>query len=229
MIQESGVSPRPSIRFRPAVFRREWTGKYVSGLTGGRLWLQVGGIMTDADAQPFADEALEGAAGEAATAPTDPIAALGAEVTKWRDLALRTAAEFDNFRKRMAREREESARYANQSLLEELLPVLDNFEMGMQAAARDQGSMIYIGMEMVRRQLNEFLTSQGAEELNVEGKPFDPNLHEAVSQEEVAGVADGTVLRVIRRGFKLRDRLLRPASVVVAKAPGREAINGGNI
>lgn len=148
---------------------------------------------------------------------------------KWRDLALRTAAEFDNFRKRMAREREESMRYANQSLLEELLPVLDNFEMGMQAAAKEQGSMIYVGMEMVRRQLNDFLLSQGAEELITEGKRFDPNLHEAVAQEEVDGVEDGAVLRVIRRGFKLRDRLLRPASVVVAKAPGREAMNGGNI
>jgi molecular chaperone GrpE len=201
---------------------------FLSGLTRGALSLQVGGMMTDADAQNMADEAPENAAGAAAATPTDPIAALEADAMKWRDLALRTAAEFDNFRKRMAREREESTRYANQSLLEELLPVLDNFEMGMQAAAKDQGSMIYIGMEMVRRQLNEFLTSQGAEELSVEGKPFDPNLHEAVAEEEAAGVEDGAVLRVVRRGFKLRDRLLRPASVVVAKAPGKEATNGGN-
>ncbi len=166
---------------------------------------------------------------ESTSTPPDPLAALEADVMKWRELALRTAAEYDNFRKRMAREREESMRYANQSLLEELLPVLDNFEMGMQAAAKDEGSMIYVGMEMVRRQLNDFLSSQGAEELNVEGKSFDPNLHEAVAQEEADGVEDGIVLRVIRRGFKLRDRLLRPASVVVAKAPTREAINGGNL
>jgi molecular chaperone GrpE len=148
----------------------------------------------------------------------DPYAELEADVVKWRELAVRTAADLDNFRKRSAREREDAIRYANQGLLEDLLPVIDNFEMGMQAASQDKSSMIYIGMDMVRRQLNDFLSSNSVTEIPAEGKPFDPNLHEAVSQEEAAGVADGTVLRVHRRGFMLRDRLLRPATVVVAKS-----------
>lgn len=85
--------------------------------------------------------------------------------------------------------------------------------------------MIYIGMDMVRRQLNEFLASQGVEEIVASGA-FDPNLHDAVAQEESAEIKEGDIIRVTRRGFKLRDRLLRPASVVVCKAPS--AAEGGN-
>jgi len=108
-------------------------------------------------------------------------------------------------------------RYANARLLEELLPVIDNFEMGMQAAAQETSSMIYIGMDMVRRQLNDFLSSQGVEEIRTD-ITFDPNLHDAVSQEEAEG-EEGRILRVTRRGFRLRDRLLRPAGVIVSKIP----------
>ena len=148
----------------------------------------------------------------------DPWEELEADVAKWKELSLRTAAEMDNLRKRTAREREEAIRYANQRLLEELLPVIDSFEMGMQAASQDTSSMIYIGMDMVRRQLNEFLTSQGVLEIDTCGL-FDPNLHDAVAQEDCAAGEEGRILRVTRRGFKLRDRLLRPASVVVSKLP----------
>ncbi len=146
----------------------------------------------------------------------DPWEQLEAEASKWKELSLRTAAEMDNLRKRTAREREEAIRYANQRLLEDLLPVIDNFEMGMQAAAQDTSSMIYIGMDMVRKQLAEFLFNQGVEEIPVTGQ-FNPNLHDAVSQE-LSDQAEGEILRVTRRGYKLRDRLLRPASVVVASA-----------
>lgn len=144
----------------------------------------------------------------------DPWEQLEAEVTKWKELSLRTAAEMDNLRKRTAREREDAIRYANQRLLEDLLPVIDNFEMGMQAAAQDTSSMIYIGMDMVRKQLNEFLSNQGVTEISTDGQ-FDPNLHDAVSQE-ASEQPEGTIIRTSRRGFKLRDRLLRPASVVVS-------------
>jgi molecular chaperone GrpE len=139
------------------------------------------------------------------------------EVARWRYLAVRTAADFDNFRKRVAREREEAVRYGNQDLLEQLIPILDNFEMGMMAAASDTGSMIYIGMDMVRKQFSEFLSQQGVEEIVALHTTFDPNVHEAVSEEE-SDLEPGKVLRVLRRGFRLRDRLLRPANVVVAKA-----------
>jgi molecular chaperone GrpE len=153
-----------------------------------------------------------------APAALDPWEELEAEAAKWKEISLRTAAEMENLRKRTAREREDAIRYANQRLLEELLPVIDNFEMGMHAAAQDTKSMIYIGMDMVRRQLNEFLTSQGVEEIPTNGN-FDPNLHDAVAQEECAAGEEGRVLKVTRRGFKLRDRLLRPASVVVSTLP----------
>lgn len=148
----------------------------------------------------------------------DPWEQLEAEAAKWKDVSLRTAAEMDNLRKRTAREREEAVRYANQRLLEDLLPVIDNFEMGMQAASQDKSSMIYIGMDMVRRQLTDFLANQGVQEIPTDGK-FDPNLHDAVSQEDCSAGEEGRILRVSRRGYKLRDRLLRPASVVVSKLP----------
>ena len=83
------------------------------------------------------------------------------ELLKWRDTAMRTAAEYDNYRKRMVKEKEECAKFANQRLLEELLPVIDNFEMGMAAASADASSMIYIGMSMVKKQLDEFLAGNG--------------------------------------------------------------------
>jgi molecular chaperone GrpE len=148
----------------------------------------------------------------------DPWEQLEAEAAKWKDVSLRTAAEMDNLRKRTAREREEAVRYANQRLLEDLLPVIDNFEMGMQAASQDKSSMIYIGMDMVRRQLTDFLANQGVQEIPTDVK-FDPNLHDAVAQEECSAGEEGRILRVSRRGYKLRDRLLRPASVVVSKLP----------
>lgn len=161
-----------------------------------------------------ATEAPEAAAETAVE--QDPWEQLEAEATKWKEVSLRTAAEMENLRKRTAREREDAIRYANQRLLEELLPVIDNFEMGMLAAAQDTSSMIYIGMDMVRKQLNEFLSNLGVEEIPVTGQ-FNPNLHDAVS-EEPSNTPEGEIIRVTRRGYKLRDRLLRPASVVVAAA-----------
>lgn len=176
-----------------------------------------------------------GAGGEAAAAEVpagteeEAWKELAADVAKWKELSLRTAAEMENLRKRTAREREEALRYANQRLLEDLLPVIDNFEMGMQAAAQDTSSMIYIGMDMVRKQLKEFLSAQGVEEIPAEGQ-FDPNLHDAVAQEECAKGDEGRILRVTRRGYKLRDRLLRPASVVVSRLPvaSGDAANASN-
>ena len=130
---------------------------------------------------------------------TDPWEELEADVAKWKEISLRTAAQMDNLRKRTAREREDAIRYANQRLLEELLPVIDHFEMGMQAAAQDTSSMIYIGMDMVRRQLNDFLASQGVVEIPCDGK-FDPNLHDALAELECAKGEEGRILRVTRRG-----------------------------
>lgn len=176
------------------------------------------------EAVPGAEDA--GAAGEgdeqAAEEPVeeDPVLVLERDMAKWRELALRTSADLDNYRKRMARDREEAVKYANQTLLEELLPVLDNFEMGMAAAAAEEGSMIYVGMEMVRRQFNDWLTGHGVTQVEVKsGDEFDPSLHEAMSQEPSDEVEAGRILRVTRTGFQMRERLLRPATVVVSSGP----------
>jgi molecular chaperone GrpE len=170
---------------------------------------------------PVATDAAEPVSETPAADPApalDPWEELEAEAAKWKEISLRTAAEMENLRKRTTRDREDAIRYANQRLLEDLIPVIDNFEMGMQAASQDTKSMIYIGMDMVRRQLNEFLASQSVEEIPTTGQ-FDPNLHDAVAQEECAEGEEGRILKVTRRGFRLRDRLLRPASVVVSKVP----------
>ena len=156
----------------------------------------------------------------AAPASTDPVAVLTAEVDKWKDLAYRSQAELDNFRKRSAREAQETRAYANADLLRGILPIMDNFEMGLEAArAESEKSMIFMGMSMVQRQIADFLRDMGVTEVEALGKPFDPNLHDAVSTEASADHAEGTILRVTRRGFKLKDRLLRPVSVIVAGTP----------
>ena len=139
-----------------------------------------------------------------------------------KEQLLRMAAEYDNYRKRMVKEKEECAKFANQRLLEELLPVIDNFEMGMAAASADASSMIYVGMSMVKKQLDEFLASNGVQALDpVVGSMFDHATEEAI-QREPSDQPEGTVLRVIRKGYTLKDRLLRPANVVVAHAPEPE-------
>ena len=144
--------------------------------------------------------------------------AQAAEIAKWKDASLRAQAELDNYRKRVARERDEDYKRAQSVVLERLLPVLDNFEFGMMEVRKgDPKSPIAVGMEMIERQLKEFMSSSGVEVIDAVGAKFDPNLHEAVSQEEDAKTPEGNIIRQLRRGFRLRDRLLRAAMVVVSK------------
>src|ERR1035437_8703166 len=138
------------------------------------------------------------------------------------DRLLRTTADFDNFKKRAAREKIESAQYATFSLLQKVLPVLDNFEMALaaaQATKESKNDSLQSGVVMIQQQLKSVLVETGLEEIDAAGKPFDPNFHEAVSEQESADVADGNVLQQLRKGYKFKDRLLRPATVVVAKKP----------
>ena len=145
---------------------------------------------------------------------------LAAEVEKYKDAALRARADLDNYRKRVAREKEDAIRYANNSLLESLLPILDNFELGLEAAKNtSEATGIVQGLQMVRKQLEDFLSDHGVEIVSAEGNPFDPNLHDAVGHEPNSDVTEGTVIRQLRKGFKLKDRLIRPASVIVSKGP----------
>ena len=142
----------------------------------------------------------------------------------WERL-LRTTADFDNYKKRAAREKQDAIKYANESLVQKVIPVLDNFEMALAAAqssAADSRKSLQDGVTMIQTQLKAVLTEAGLEDIDATGKPFDPNLHEAVSQQESATIADGHVLQQLRKGYKLRERLLRPATVIVAKAPAAE-------
>ena len=139
----------------------------------------------------------------------------------WERL-LRTTADLDNFKKRAAREKQDAIKFANEGLLQKLLPILDNFDMALSAAQNTQADAVkslQTGINMIHQQLRSALADAGVEEVDATGKPFDPNLHEAVSQQETTEVPEGHVLQQLRRGFKFRDRLLRPATVVVAKKP----------
>ena len=154
--------------------------------------------------------------------PKDPLTAAKEELAQWRDRALRTQADLENFRKRSARERSEAIKYGNAALLEELLPIADNFEMGLAAAtesADGSGSSIAQGMQMVHKQLNDFLANNGLKEIETDGKEFDPNLHEALSQQPSDEIPEGHIISTMRKGFQLHDRLLRAANVIVSKGP----------
>ena len=148
--------------------------------------------------------------------------ARAAKADEYWDRLLRTTADLENFKKRAARERTEAAQFASASLLQKLLPILDNFEMAQTAAQSVQGdslASLQAGVAMIQQQLKTILTDSGLEEIDASGKLFDPTLHEAVSQQETTRVPDSHIVQQIRRGYKLRDRLLRPASVIVAKKP----------
>ena len=139
----------------------------------------------------------------------------------WERL-LRATADFENFKKRAAREREEATRYANEALIKKLVTVLDNFEMALAAAGQhkaESAQSLQAGVAMIQQQLRGILLDSGLEEVDATGRPFDPNWHEAVSQQESKDVPDGQVLQQLRKGYKLRDRLIRPATVVVARKP----------
>ena len=143
---------------------------------------------------------------------------LQADLDRFKDLAMRSAADLENLRKRSTREKEETVRYANVTLLEKLVPIVDNFELGLAAAKQEgESSPVYQGLLMVAKQLHDFLAGQGVEPVNAEGTEFDPNLHEAMAQEASESLPEGMVVRQLRKGYKLRDRLLRPATVIVSK------------
>jgi molecular chaperone GrpE len=178
--------------------------------------------MENADAEPLVPV-------DPANVTAEQLEELKARAAKadehWERL-LRTSADFDNFKKRAAREKQDAIRYANESLIEKLLPVLDNLEMAVAAAqsgSSESAQSLQAGVAMTAQQLKKVLTDAGLEEVDATGQKFDPNWHEAVSQLETVEVPEGHVVQQMRKGYKLRDRLLRPASVVVAKRPGRTA------
>lgn len=178
------------------------------------------------ESTPEAAEWKEPAGGGLSREQIAELEAGAAKAAENWDRYLRAVADLDNFKKRAAREKQEASRYANESLLSRLVPVLDTFDMALAAASGSQGTTIEslkTGITMIRSQLKSALDDAGLEEVDASGKPFDPNWHEAVSQQECADVPEGQVVQQLRKGYKYRERLLRPASVVVAKTPATPA------
>lgn len=129
---------------------------------------------------------------------------------------LRLRADFDNLKRRTQVEREASAKFRSQSLLTDLLPVLDNFERALQVEAKtEDGELIKKGIEMVYQSLVEASTKEGLQVIETVDQPFDPNIHQAVMQEQDDSKEAGIVLQELQRGYKLKDRVLRPAMVKV--------------
>jgi molecular chaperone GrpE len=145
---------------------------------------------------------------------------LRVQVADLKDKLLRGQADWDNARKRILKDKEEAVRYAGESLLEKLLPVLDNFEMGMQAAkTATDAKAISQGFEMVLAQFQQVLREAGVEAVDAMGHAFDPHRHEALGHQDSDEHPEGHVIMQTRKGYKLKDRLLRPASVFVARKP----------
>jgi molecular chaperone GrpE len=136
---------------------------------------------------------------------------------EFRRLLQSTQADFENYQKRMTRERAEEQRYAHAALARELLPLVDNLQLALDAAPApgDPESLIK-GVHMIRAQMLDMLRRFGISAIEAEGKPFDPTVHEAVLQRAGNNAPEGTILQVLEPGYRLHDRILRPARVVVA-------------
>ena len=186
--------------------------------------------------KPMSKTENETSSAEPTTSPVEPVALSPEQIEDLKgraakadenwDRLLRTTADFDNFKKRAAREKIEAAQYASFSLLQKLLPVLDNFEMALtaaQSATGDKLTSLQSGVAMIQQQLKGALADTGLEEIDATGKPFDPMLHEAVSQQETADMPEDHVTQQLRKGYKFKDRLLRAATVIVAKKPADQA------
>jgi molecular chaperone GrpE len=168
----------------------------------------------------------EGAQGNREVPPTDPmasdeIAALQAERDELFDRLQRLAAEFDNFRKRNARENAALTARANERLVKELIPILDDLGRALEAATEHEEAKLEDGVRLVHRALSDLLTKEGLAEIKTEGK-FDPHVHEALLSQP-SEKDEGSVIEVVQKGYKLGDKVLRPARVVVAAQKTDEA------
>ena len=184
------------------------------------------------DQQPF-DEVLEppadGAADDAAMPtgrPEDAAADLDLRTEQgspptledaYRDQLLRARAEFDNFRKRMERERLQMSARAAEDAVRDFLPIVDDLERALAADTGDAGGSFHQGIEMIYRQMIEVLRRRGLEPIESIGQDFDPNIHEAVAYEPAEGRREGEIIGQLRRGYRIGDRLVRPALVRVAQ------------
>lgn len=185
--------------------------------------------VLNADVPEASSEPVPGPPPEAGPRAAAETASLAEQVARlraekdeiWQTL-IRRQADFENARKRIERERQEGSQRAVARLIEELLPVLDAFERALAAHDNPAYEDYRKGFELIYRQLGDALARQGVERIDADGKPFDPHIHQAIERVETAEHADGTVLQVLQPGYRLGDRLLRPAIVRVAVHPPRK-------
>jgi len=157
------------------------------------------------------------AEGSGPAAPTpDEVAKLEAERDEYLDLAQRVQADFENYRKRAAREQERLIAHAHERLVRELLPVLDDLERALEAAERHEEAQLVEGVKLVERSLRDALRKEGLAEIETDGA-FDPHVHEALLTQPSDGAEAGSVLEVVQRGYRLGDKVVRPARVIVAE------------
>ena len=157
-------------------------------------------------------------ASEPDEAPTldDQVAALTAERDEYLELAQRVQADFENYRKRAAREQERLIAHAHERLVRELLPILDDLERTLEAAERHEEAKLVEGVKLVEQSLRRALAKEGLAEIDAEGA-FDPHVHEALLTKPGNDAEPGTVLEVVQRGYRVGDRVVRPAKVIVAE------------
>jgi molecular chaperone GrpE len=150
-----------------------------------------------------------------ASTSEDRLAALEAERDEYLALAQRVQADFENYRKRAARDQERLVAHAHERLVQELLPILDDLERTLEAAAKHEEAALVDGVKLVEQSLRKALRKEGLVEIDADG-PFDPHVHEALLTQAQDGAEPGTVLQVVQRGYRIGDRVLRPAKVIVA-------------
>ncbi|MGF1484313.1 MAG: nucleotide exchange factor GrpE [Opitutales bacterium] len=187
--------------------------------------------MTQADSSTESDKTPEPSTPANEPAPADAAGAdssellqqidnLQTQVQQEKDRYLRSVADLENFRRRVAREKDELRQYGISDFVQALLPALDNLKLGLQSvdahAGAEGNQNLTEGFRLVGQQIQAVFADHGVEELHPEGEAFDPNLHDCVAHESSETVAEDTVIRVMRTGYRLNGRLLRPASVVVS-------------
>jgi molecular chaperone GrpE len=182
--------------------------------------------LREAEAAVEAREAGREPQAKEPSASARELEALREEKAELEERLVRLSADFENHRKRVLREKQETLSYGQENLVKDLLPVVDNLERAIEHASASSGgdfeSMLQ-GVELVRRELLAALAKHGVGAIEAEGEAFDPNVHEALAQVEDPKVTAGRVAKVLQRGYRLRDRLLRPARVLVSKGSGDES------
>lgn len=165
------------------------------------------------------DESVVSIKGQA-EADADPLQAAQDEVQKWKNEYLYLRAEFDNYKKHAIKERAELLKYGAERVMRDFLEVMDNFERALNVNVQAETINQYVqGIEMTAKVMKDTLSKHGLQESPTDGQPFDPNIHEALSSEETDLVPEGHISKTFKKAYKLHDKVIRPAQVIVAKSP----------